>query len=60
MVATEYNNDSATTAESQVRNLLLAHPSLVGVFATNLYGAQGAGDGDRGTGKSGKVFVARL
>jgi ribose transport system substrate-binding protein len=58
VVATEYNNDSATTAESQVRNLLLAHPSLVGVFATNLYGAQGAGAAIAAAGKKGKVFVA--
>jgi ribose transport system substrate-binding protein len=57
VVATEYNNDSATTAESQVRNLILAHPNLVGVFATNLYGAQGAGTAIAATGKSGKVFV---
>lgn len=58
VVATEYNNDSATTAESQVRNLLLAHSNLVGVFATNLYGAQGAGTAISAVGKSGKVFVA--
>jgi ribose transport system substrate-binding protein len=57
VIATEYNNDSATTAESQVRNLILAHPSLVGVFATNLYGAQGAGTAIAAAGKSGKVFV---
>jgi len=57
VVATEYNNDSATTAESQVRNLILAHPNLVGVFATNLYGAQGAGSAIAATGKTGKVFV---
>jgi ribose transport system substrate-binding protein len=58
VVATEYNNDSATTAESQVRNLLLAHSGLVGVFATNLYGAQGAGTAIEAAGKKGKVFVA--
>jgi ribose transport system substrate-binding protein len=58
MVATEYNNDSATTAESQVRDLLLAHSDLVGVFATNLYGAQGAGAAISAVGKAGKVFVA--
>lgn len=57
VVATEYNNDSATTAESQVRNLILAHPGLVGVFATNLYGAQGAGTAIAAAHKSGKVFV---
>jgi ribose transport system substrate-binding protein len=58
VVATEYNNDSATTAESQVRNLILAHPSMVRVFATNLYGAQGAGTAIDAAGKAGKVFVA--
>jgi len=58
VVATEYNGDSATTAESQVRNLMLAHPDLVGVFATNLYGAQGAGTAISAAGKTGKVFVA--
>ena len=58
VVATEYNQDSATTAESQVRNLILAHPSLVGVFGTNLYGAQGAGQAVDAAGKKGKVFVA--
>lgn len=58
VVAVEYNNDSATTAESQVRNLILAHPGLVGVFGTNLYGAQGAGTAVDAAGKKGKVFVA--
>jgi ribose transport system substrate-binding protein len=58
VVATEYNNDSATTAESQVRNLLLAHPGLVGIFATNIYGAQGAGTAISALGKDGKVYVA--
>lgn len=58
VVATEYNNDSATTAESQVRDLLLAHPGLVGIFATNLYGAQGAGAAIKAVGKAGKVYVA--
>ncbi len=58
VVATEYNNDSATTAETQVKDLLLAHPDLVGVFATNLYGAQGAGEAIKADGKAGKVFVA--
>jgi ribose transport system substrate-binding protein len=58
VVAKEYNQDSATTAESQVRNLILAHPGLVGVFGTNLYGAQGAGQAVDAAGKKGKVFVA--
>jgi ribose transport system substrate-binding protein len=58
VIATEYNQDSATTAESQVRNLILGHSGLVGVFGTNLYGAQGAGQAVDAAGKKGKVFVA--
>jgi ribose transport system substrate-binding protein len=58
VVATEYNNDSATLAETQVRDLILAHSNLVGVFGTNLYGAQGAGEAVDAAGKKGKVFVA--
>lgn len=58
VVATEYNQDSPTTAESQVRNLILAHSGLVGVFGTNLYSAQGAGKAVVAAGKKGKVFVA--
>ncbi|MGH2908127.1 MAG: ABC transporter substrate-binding protein [Solirubrobacteraceae bacterium] len=58
VVATEYNQDSPTTAESQVRNLILAHSGLVGVFGTNLYSAQGAGKAVVAAGKKGKVFVS--
>jgi ribose transport system substrate-binding protein len=41
-----------------VRDLILSHPGLVGVFGTNLYGAQGAGTAVDAAGKKGKVFVA--
>ncbi len=58
VVATEYDNDSPTTAESQAKNLILAHPDLVGIFGTNLYSAEGAGQGVVASGKKGKVFVA--
>ncbi|HTU31719.1 MAG TPA: ABC transporter substrate-binding protein [Solirubrobacteraceae bacterium] len=58
VIAKEYDQDSPTTAESQVRNLILAHPGLVGVFGTNLYSAQGAGKAVVAAGKKGKVFVA--
>jgi ribose transport system substrate-binding protein len=58
LVSTEYYNDNPSTAESQVRDVLLAHPDLVGVFATNIYGAQGAGTAISSAGKSGKVYVA--
>ncbi|HET9060287.1 MAG TPA: substrate-binding domain-containing protein, partial [Acidimicrobiales bacterium] len=45
VVATEYDNDSPTTAESQARSLILAHKDLVGIFGTNLYSAEGAAKG---------------
>jgi ribose transport system substrate-binding protein len=58
VVATEYDNDSLTTAESQARALILAHPGLVGIFGTNLYSAEGAGKGVDAVGDKGKVYVA--
>ncbi len=58
VVATEYDNDSLTTAESQARALILAHPGLVGIFGTNLYSAEGAAKGVDAVGDKGKVFVA--
>jgi ribose transport system substrate-binding protein len=58
VVATEYDNDSPTIAESDARALILAHPDLVGIFGTNLYSAEGAGRGVVASGKKGKVFVA--
>lgn len=58
VVATEYDQDSPTTAENQARSLILAHSDLVGIFGTNLYSAQGAGKGVEAAGKKGKIFVA--
>jgi ribose transport system substrate-binding protein len=58
VLATQYDNDSAATAASQVASDIAAHPNLAGVFATNVLSAQGAGTGIQHTGKSGKVKVA--
>ncbi len=58
VVATEYDNDSATTAESQARSLILAHSNLVGIFGTNLFSAQGAAQGVVAAGDKGKISVA--
>ena len=58
VAATEYNNDSPTLAESQTKNMVLKYPGLVGIFGTNLYGAQGAGTAIKNAGKAGKIFVA--
>ncbi|HTV11089.1 MAG TPA: ABC transporter substrate-binding protein [Acidimicrobiales bacterium] len=58
VVATDYDQDSLTTAESLARGLILSHPNLVGIFGTNLYSAQGAGQGVIKAGDKGKIFVA--
>ncbi len=58
VAAVEYNQDSPTLAASQTKNLVLKFPNLVGIFGTNLYGAQGAGQAVAAAGKKGKVFVA--
>ncbi len=58
VVAADYDQDSLTTAEADARSLILAHPNLVGIFGTNLYSAQGAGQGVIAAGDKGKVFVS--
>jgi ribose transport system substrate-binding protein len=58
VVATDYDQDSLTTAETLARSLILANPGLVGIFGTNLYSAQGAGQGVIAAGDKGKVYVA--
>lgn len=44
VVAHEYDNNSATTASAQTRSILLAHPNLVGIFATSDASGEGAGN----------------
>ena len=58
VVAADYDNDLPTTAEALSRSLILSHPKLVGIFGTNLYSAQGAGQGVAAAKAKGKVFVA--
>ncbi len=58
VLGTQYDNDSAATAASQVASDISAHPNLSGVFATNVISAQGAATGVKHAGKSGKVKVA--
>ncbi len=58
VAAIEYNNDSPTLAASQTKDMVLKFPKLVGIFGTNIYGAQGAGEAIAAAGKKGKVFVA--
>ncbi len=56
-LGTQYDNDSASKAAQIVTATLQAHPNLTGIFATNLFSAQGAATGIRQAGKQGKVKV---
>jgi ribose transport system substrate-binding protein len=58
VVAADYDGDLLTKAEALSRALILSHPNLVGIFGTNLYSAQGAGQGVAAAKEKGKVFVA--
>lgn len=58
VVSIQYDGDSPSTAATEASSIMLAHPHLVGIFGTNLYGAEGAGKAVDAAGKKGKVFVA--
>jgi ABC-type sugar transport system substrate-binding protein len=58
VLSTQYDNDSTSTATSQVEGDISAHPNLSGVFATNVLSAEGAATGVQHAGYSGKVKVA--
>ena len=53
----QYDNDDAGKAAQIVTAELQAHPDIVGIFATNLFSAEGAATGVRQAGKSGQVKI---
>ena len=53
----QYNNDDPARAASIVTSTLAKNPDLTGIFATNLFGAEGAATGLRQAGKLGKVKI---
>jgi ribose transport system substrate-binding protein len=57
VVATEYCDDQATVAAKKIQDVLLAHPDLAGVFATNVVSGAGAGQGLRVKNAAAKVKV---
>lgn len=57
LVGTDYNNDDPAKAQAQTQAILERHPDLAGIFGTNVYSAQGAGQGVINAGLSGKVKV---
>jgi ribose transport system substrate-binding protein len=55
--AAQYSHNSPQTAAQLVQAALQKDPDLVGVFATNLFSAQGTATGVRASGKGGQVKV---
>ena len=56
-VGMQYDQDNASIAAQVTLAALQKNPGIVGIFATNLFSAQGAATGIRQAGKSGKVKV---
>jgi ribose transport system substrate-binding protein len=54
---TQYSNNQASTAAQITSAALAKTPDLAGIFATNLFTAQGVATGIKTAGKSGKVKV---
>jgi ribose transport system substrate-binding protein len=53
----EFNNDDATRAARITSSVLAANPDLAGIFATNLFSAEGAATALRESGKLGEVKI---
>jgi ribose transport system substrate-binding protein len=54
---TQYSHNNASTAAQIISAALAKDPDLAGVFATNLFSAQGVATGIKQAGKSGQVKV---
>ena len=54
----DYNENSADMAQQQTAAVLQANPDIVGMFATNTFGALGAGTAIQNAGLQGAVEVA--
>ncbi|PZA06009.1 MULTISPECIES: ABC transporter substrate-binding protein [unclassified Meiothermus] len=58
VLETQYNDDDANKAASQLAAVLARNPDLAGVFGANLFSAQGAANGVKNAGKRGVIKVA--
>lgn len=56
-VGTQFDQDSASVAAQVTLAALQKNPGIVGIFAANLFSAEGAATGVRQAGKSGKVKI---
>ena len=57
IIGVQYDNDDPAKAASIVSATLSAHPDLKGIFATNLFSAEGAATALRQRGKLGQVKI---
>jgi ribose transport system substrate-binding protein len=57
LVGVDFNDDDPTKAQAQVEAKLQQEPDLAGIFGTNVFSAQGAGQVVANKGLSGKVKV---
>lgn len=57
LVGVDYNDDDPSKAQAQVQAMLQREPDLAGIFGTNVFSAQGAGQVVANQGLSGKVKV---
>jgi len=58
VLETQFNDDDANKAASQLQAMLARNPDLAGVFGANLFSAIGAANGVKQAGAIGKVQVA--
>ncbi|MGA9113271.1 MAG: ABC transporter substrate-binding protein [Candidatus Dormiibacterota bacterium] len=56
IVATEYDDESVTTADAQTSTLMLAYPNLKGIFAIDTPSGEGVGSALQSAKAEGKVF----
>jgi ribose transport system substrate-binding protein len=56
-IGQEYNQDDPARAASITKSILAKHPDLKGIFATNLFSAEGAASGVREAGKQDQVKI---
>jgi ribose transport system substrate-binding protein len=57
LVGVDYNDDDPSKAQAQVEAMLQREPDLAGIFGTNVFSAQGAGQVVQNQGLSGTVKV---
>jgi ribose transport system substrate-binding protein len=57
VLETQYNENDASLAASQLQAVLARDPNLAGVFGANLFSALGAANGVQAAGRSGEVRV---